>query len=740
MLGMRFSSKALGGLMREKSIPEAKGRHGIVAWFLGLLMCYQLGCHYFLNSTLRQLAAEDEMCESGDPAVVSSFQCTEARLFRSWQDATVAEDVLHLESFLREEEQAKLVAQPTAATTASTTALSVELSVPTVAPQPELPEGSVDVAKAAAAAEADSSATAAPAVAAKDSRIAWDRDLAALRRQLDEMEEFLAQPGREAMAGNATHATSADGGLLAEITEARCEMCLEPHRRSYPECAEFANISDCHHAAAPETRSWSNMTTWAQSLMSSLEEHLSARQSSARAKRLALQKKEAAAAGGSLLEQITEARCEMCLEPFRRDYPECAEFLNVSTCQLARSNTTRQSSSMTAWAMDLQRLQAQLEERLNASRVRAAARQHKAHGSKQRDGSLQQRIDELGCELCLAPHRRGRADCAHFLGSPTCRRAHADLGAWLDARLAELSEQHREWDQRVSRNAKALRRELCADPSRRGYAACADLLSEGGAANGVPTADDEPLATTSLRGQQPFTLRWPEFGTGAAWASSTFQHWKSATHGPVALRLRDLKRTAASHWQGRIPKVACIAVVPHSWEGIWMLQEVVDTFRKQDYEGPRELVLVYHYRHKEAAQHVEALADGSEVRGVAARGDGDYPSTAAYRFGAWKSDADIIARWDFSGWSSPQRLKMQVRAMVLASRPACIVNRHIGVLAANASSDADERTTMGEATWMRHHWFPLQHSVRPMLEGYVAPQVVRLDMPWLHLGDLPALA
>merc|ERR1719245_2551594 len=39
--------------------------------------------------------------------------------------------------------------------------------------------------------------------------------------------------------------TAAGAGLLEEIAQVKCGMCLETRHRGYPECAEFANATGC---------------------------------------------------------------------------------------------------------------------------------------------------------------------------------------------------------------------------------------------------------------------------------------------------------------------------------------------------------------------------------------------------------------------------------------------------------------------------------------------------------------
>jgi hypothetical protein len=174
---------------------------------------------------------------------------------------------------------------------------------------------------------------------------------------------------------------------------------------------------------------------------------------------------------------------------------------------------------------------------------------------------------------------------------------------------------------------------------------------------------------------------------------------------------------------------------------------LVAGFQNQTYEGKTMLVLVYHFQNREAAAAIQAYASDSRIVGVAARGDAsDFPSAAAFRFGAWHAEKDgatVVARWDLDAWHGPKRLAMQVRAMSLTKRPACLLGRWRGPRSradgASSRAGADgmewgDRTLVGEAAWMRQHWFPLlvQHE-QPLDEGRDQRQIAVLDMPELFI-------
>jgi len=133
----------------------------------------------------------------------------------------------------------------------------------------------------------------------------------------------------------------------------------------------------------------------------------------------------------------------------------------------------------------------------------------------------------------------------------------------------------------------------------------------------------------------------------------------------------------------------------------------IDNFKLQDYEGPRQLVLVYHYLDSDAAELVQKYADGTNIKGVAARGgdlpsNADFPSNAALRYAAWTADADVIARWEFDDWHDPSRLSMQVRAMAATSRPASILANKLGF----PDGVVVDKSLAGQRSWMKAYWKP----------------------------------
>jgi hypothetical protein len=197
----------------------------------------------------------------------------------------------------------------------------------------------------------------------------------------------------------------------------------------------------------------------------------------------------------------------------------------------------------------------------------------------------------------------------------------------------------------------------------------------------------------------------------------------------------------AAKWRGKIPKVACVAAVPVGLESRSRLTDFVKEFREQTYEGDSQLVLVYSAADKDMSELVRAQADGTYIKAVTAGNGLDPMSTVALRYGAWSSDADVIAGWRFDERHHPDRLAMQVRSLALAKRSASILKR-LTLLFSDGDRLFDkilstdpgwEGSLVGEKSWMHKHWMPLIGNERGILHGSVASQLVDVDMPELSV-------
>merc|ERR1711871_588975 len=146
-----------------------------------------------------------------------------------------------------------------------------------------------------------------------------------------------------------------------------------------------------------------------------------------------------------------------------------------------------------------------------------------------------------------------------------------------------------------------------------------------------------------------------------------------ANKGPVVVFKSDVRHM---HWTGKLPKVAAIAWVKGDRKHRARMMYFVDNFKLQDYEGERELLLVYHYKDIFAANIVAKYIDNTTVKAVVAHdySQESFPSDPALRYAAWASDADIVAQWDFDEWHDPNRLGLQVKAMAHSGRHACVLS------------------------------------------------------------------
>jgi hypothetical protein len=165
------------------------------------------------------------------------------------------------------------------------------------------------------------------------------------------------------------------------------------------------------------------------------------------------------------------------------------------------------------------------------------------------------------------------------------------------------------------------------------------------------------------------------------------------------------------HWVDDLPKVAAIAWIRGGRKTRARMTYFVDNFKLQDYEGRRQLVLVYHSDDSEAADSLRQFANSTDVKIVAAHDSQDaFPSDAALRYAAWSSDADVVAQWDFEEWHDPSRLSTQIRAMAYAAKRACVLSV---TSTSHKQEDEDKEISLssvaGTRTWMKAHWHPFSN-------------------------------
>eukprot|EP00747_Dinoflagellata_sp_TGD_P061387 gnl/TRDRNA2_/TRDRNA2_152489_c1_seq1.p1 gnl/TRDRNA2_/TRDRNA2_152489_c1~~gnl/TRDRNA2_/TRDRNA2_152489_c1_seq1.p1 ORF type:complete len:610 (+),score=123.13 gnl/TRDRNA2_/TRDRNA2_152489_c1_seq1:31-1860(+) len=361
------------------------------------------------------------------------------------------------------------------------------------------------------------------------------------------------------------------------------------------------------------------------------------------------------------------------------------------------------------------------------------------------------------------------------------REAMKEHEAELKERLAAMRHEHEDWEKLLHNKISAFGHDLCSDPARKDYPACRQFLNESEGNATVPTSGTATTEPSKLRGRSvtvaltsAATPSTPKVASGrkAGFMATQAQqkgnlHWRGVMQWkqteldetpavvlampssmnfaktPVLVMHNELEEAS---WSGMIPKVACITVIPSTESAMayarYFLANFVENFRAQSYEGPKQLVLVYHIDNTDGAALVKPYADGTFIKAVAAFGNDEFPSTAAYRFGAWAADADVIARWDFNAWHHPQRLAMQVRALGLSARPACFLQRWTvldagGLNHTQGMEESDTKrwdiTLVGEREWMHKFWYPLLPEERAVLEGREAGHVVHLNAPELSV-------
>jgi hypothetical protein len=205
--------------------------------------------------------------------------------------------------------------------------------------------------------------------------------------------------------------------------------------------------------------------------------------------------------------------------------------------------------------------------------------------------------------------------------------------------------------------------------------------------------------------------------------------WQTPTQEEDGLVLASWEDLHGLRWSGSMPHVACIAMVPPGSDSVYHMMYFVDNWKLQTWES-KELVLVYQHSDKRLAKVLDKYVDGKTVKAVAAR-DGEFPSTAAMRFGAWSVKADVIARWDFGEWHHPEQLTLQVKALAMTARPASLLQPR-GTH--GAQSTDRESSIVGEARWMREEWYPFLKHGSDILEEDRAHHIVQVDVPKLDIN------
>lgn len=376
----------------------------------------------------------------------------------------------------------------------------------------------------------------------------------------------------------------------------------------------------------------------------------------------------------------------------------------------------------TEWGRGLIELEAQLGElttKHDENRKKRLANSNlKQHMAEVKERSLLEKIEDLLREMCEDPMRRGRETCARFL-SP--KERHEAAKANLQSRLKKLANGRLEWERSFVKRARNLGKQMCM-ARHSNSTLCQQFLTD------VPVSSPQRIL------------------------SMAFAH-DSATQSAAEISKRkneptsvDGKVLRASKWAGMIPKVACIMTVPNTTSAHARVKYAINNFLEQNYEGPTQLVMVYHYQDQQTAHLLRRFADGAYVKAVPARTS--VPSTTAFRYGAWVAgnDADVVARWDLDAWHHPNRLAMQVRALGLTGLPVSLLKQRTlvtddghtpvtylkdGFRGTSSVGFGWPESLVAERSWAEKNWAPLLINEGSSLAS--SPGLVSLlDMPELQ--------
>jgi len=424
----------------------------------------------------------------------------------------------------------------------------------------------------------------------------------------------------------------------------------------------------------------------------------------------------------AVVEQKIEPGHEGAVEQQLHSEAEVAS-TGYATTHITTSHIKGSRFESTEWGRGLIELEGQLEDLKtkydDTQKRRLANSNLKEHMAGVKDRSLLESIDDLLREMCEDPQRRGRDTCARFL---TLEERHEAAKAKLQSGLEKLAKGRLEWERAFVQRAKNLGKQMCAERRRQGDAVCQPFVAD------VSTSAPGRVLSMAFA-RDPTTQSAAEQG--------------KRRDEPAKV---DEKVLRASKWAAKIPKVACIMAVPNTTLAHARVKYAINSFREQRYEGPAQLVMVYHYEDHQTAHLLKRFADGVYIKALPARTS--VPSTTALRYGAWVAgnDTDVLARWDLDTWHHPDRLAMQVRALGLTGLPVSLLGRRTlvtedghtpvrylegGFQGASSVGFGWPESLVAERSWAEKNWAPHLTSEWASLAG--SPGLVSLlDMPELQ--------
>lgn len=298
--------------------------------------------------------------------------------------------------------------------------------------------------------------------------------------------------------------------------------------------------------------------------------------------------------------------------------------------------------------------------------------------------------------------------------------------------LAKIEHHRAVWESSLEARTMAIGVQMCSEESRRDNPACKYFLhpqSHDGADQSTTT-----ISPVDANGAKLLSL--PTLAPSGRPKGLKFLEKRVNSRG-LMLTANDLQQ---NHWVGKIPKVACIMPIPtikDTSKETWLQHAVttaVNAFRAENYEGPKQLVIVLHKGDQMASRIANGLADGMFVKVVAAHMP--VPSTMSMRYAAWSADkdADVVARWDMNAYHHPDRLSMQVRALGASGRPVSaamwgVTFSEDGKRSVYGEQAGLENSMVGIRSWMDSHWHPyVEFHDGPLAK---VGDLVTLDMPEL---------